>query len=140
MRKIITAFSLLIFSMTAWAAPSCPQLRGTFNCRANPPFALTTTEQLDQPFPAYTMSDPTGSHTFIVDNQFHPMTFSSGAGQYRAWCDGRSLMMEVHSPSGAIGHDRYYIERGGLVRVRIGPQHAESLSCAPTEGTWRLYR
>jgi hypothetical protein len=49
-------------------------------------------------------------------------------------------MMEVHSPSGAIAHDRYYIERGGLVRVRIGSQHAESLSCAPTQGTWRLYR
>lgn len=134
---------LILSSIPASADGRCPQLQGTFHCRSAAPFDLEIKESLVDGVKTYDLSDPTGSRTVTADGQFHEMKFREGTkGQYRAHCEGNALILEAQSPTGEILVDRYYIERAGLVRVRINQtkQTASSLSCAPTQGTWRLYQ
>ena len=132
--------TLLITGFLGPLAEACPQLQGTFRCRTSEAFDLTITEgQADADYPSYTMSDPTGVRSFIVDGQTRELAFKQGKGEYRAHCEDNVLLVEVRSPEGEVFHDRYYIERAALVRVRRGKDQASSLSCAPTQGTWRMY-
>ncbi len=124
-----------------YASESCPQLQGTFRCRSAPPFDLSIGQELQNGYTAYKITDPTGMRTVIVDGQLHEMNFSNGKGQYRARCERDSVSVEAHAPTGDILLDRYYIERAALVRLRMSGanQTPSSLSCAPTQGTWKLY-
>lgn len=126
----------------AATADTCPQLEGTFFCRAAEPFSLSIKESVQGGFQVYSLSDPKGERSVVADGQLHEMNFAGGGkGQYRAYCDGHALFLEAHSPAGEVLLDRYYIERAGLVRVRLNKtkSSASSLSCAPTQGTWKLY-
>ena len=142
MPKLFLTF-LILSSITVAAESQCPQLQGTFHCRSAAPFDLEIKESLVDGVKTYVLTDPTGTRTVTADGQVHEMKFREGAkGQYRAHCEGNALILEAQSPAGEVLVDRYYIERAGLVRVRINQtkQAASSLSCAPTQGTWRLYQ
>jgi len=131
-------FIFLLASLPAWA---CPELQGTFHCRANPPFDVSIMNSLNAGYAAYTLTDPTGSHTLYADGAPHEMEFSQGKGQYAARCEGNSLIVEARGPNGEVARDRYYIERSALVRIRMNRNsQPQVLSCAPTKGTWRLYQ
>lgn len=137
----IMAIALLISSSITTYADSCPRLQGTFRCRSAEPFDLTVKEEVQNGTTVYILTDQTGVRTFATDGQFHEMGFRSGKGEYKAQCEGNSLLLEAHSAAGEVVVDRYYIERAALVRVRLNKtsQAASSLSCAPTQGTWKLY-
>lgn len=140
---LISLLTLVLISESAhlYAADSCPQLQGTFRCRSATPFDLSISEELQSGYTIYKITDPTGARTVIVDGQLHEMNFSSGKGQYRARCERDSVLVEAHAPTGDILLDRYFIERAALVRIRLSGanQAPSSLSCAPTQGTWKLY-
>lgn len=142
MQRLLIAL-IVLSSLPTSASDVCPQLEGTFRCRSAEPFELSIKESAQQNFKVYQLTDPTGDRSVVADGLPHEMNFRDGAkGQYIARCDGHSLILEAHSPKGEILLDRYYIERAGLVRVRLNKttQTASSLSCAPTKGTWRIYQ
>ncbi len=128
-------------STSLYAADSCPRLQGTFQCRSATPFDLSINEEMQNGYTVYKLTDPTGVRTVIADGQLHEMNFRNGKGEYRARCEGHSVLVEAHAPTGDILLDRYYIERAALVRIRLSGanQPPSSLSCAPTQGTWKLF-
>lgn len=137
------AFVFFIFtSIQVTAQGLCPPLEGTFRCRTENPFDLNIRQETQNGAATYILTDPTGTRSIIVDGQPHEMNFRDGKGTYKAHCDGNSVQLEARSPVGEVLVDRYYIERAGLVRVRVNKttQRASSLSCAPTQGTWRRYQ
>lgn len=130
---------ILFFSFHVFAQEACPQLQGTFRCRAQPEFDIAITQEFQNGSPAYTMTDPNDTRTFVVNGQWREMQIQGGAAQYRAQCYGDNLIVEINSAKGAIT-DRYYIQRAALVRIRLGQSQPSSLSCRPTHGTWHRYR
>jgi len=86
--------------------------------------------------PTYAFADPTGIRDIVADGAFHELKIQNGEGQYSARCENRQLLVEAHAPNGEIYHERYYIERAALVRIRLSQNQPPAvLSCAPTRGT-----
>lgn len=137
MQKFVVFLTL---SFLSFHADACPQLEGSFRCRTSPPFDLDVRSGRQENTTVYTMTDPNGVRTFATDGQLHEMAFQDGQGQYRARCEDSFLIVEGRSPQGALFTDRYYIERAALVRIRRTSTQASSISCAPTQGTWRRYQ
>jgi hypothetical protein len=131
----------LINSLPAVAqTPACPFLEGTFHCRGNPAFDIRVHTAPQGAFMAYIFEDPFDQRQFLTDGALHVMSFSDGKGEYRAACESSKLLVEVHAPDGEIFNESYYIQRAGLVRIRLSKSRAPSVvSCAPTGGTWRYY-
>jgi len=132
--------SLLSLCFSSWAfAQTCPRLEGRFECRGNPQFELGIRMDNQNGLTVYSFSDPVATQNIVPDGQLHEMQFSTGQGTYTASCLGTRLLIEAHSPTGAVNNDVYYIERAALVRVRASGGRATSLSCRPIAGTWHFY-
>ncbi len=141
---VMSFLTLVMMSRSAslYAAYSCQRLQGTFRCRSATPFDLSVSEELQNGYTVYKLTDPTGVRTVIVDGQLHEK-IRNGKGEYKARCERDSVLVEAHAPTGDTLLDRYYIERAALVRIRLSganqAQAPSSISCAPTQGTWKLF-